>query len=155
MLKKVLLTTLVSQLAFIAPVFADNFYGVYQFSDKDFSDKKADQKIEYILQEDAPIIIYHGVESAGEGCCAYFKYNADNLKVDKNGNISFEIGVRDLYLTKNKVGQKNADGKSGAILKFKGKFDKKSLSIKCSSESGYDCYISKPITFKKIKSIKY
>ena len=105
--------------------------------------------------EDAPVIIFHGVESAGEGCCAYFKANVDNLNVDKLGNVSFQIGLRDLYLDRSKIDKKGNDGKSNGILKFKGKFDKNSLTVKCSSDSGYDCYISKPIVFKKLKSLKF
>ncbi|MFN8575527.1 MAG: hypothetical protein U0354_01595 [Candidatus Sericytochromatia bacterium] len=155
MLKRLFTTILFNTLLLSSPVLANDFYGVYEFNDKDFTDKKANQKIEYILMEDAPVIIFHGVESAGEGCCAYFKYNADNIKIDKKGNISFEIGVRDLFFDRKMIGKKSNDGKSGSILKFKGKFDKNSVTVKCSSDLQYDCYITKPMTFKKIKSLKY
>lgn len=150
MLKKSLLTLLFTS-SLILPVSAEGFYGTYLFSDKDFTNGTADQKIEYKTVKKSPILIFHGVESAGEGCCAYFKQNAKNLKTDKKGNISFEIGLRDLYMTRESIGKKSGDGMSAAVLKFKGKFDKKGLTLNCSSESGYDCYISKPINFKKIK----
>lgn len=153
-MKKLLLTLLTT--ALVTPsAFAENFYGIYNYNDKDFTDKKADQKIEFSLLEDAPVITFHGVESAGEGCCAYFKVYADNLKTDKKGNISFSIGTRDLYLDRKKVGSKNSDGMSSGELKFKGKFTKKSLTLECKSESGYDCYIEgKKMEFKKIKTLK-
>lgn len=156
MIKKLLITTFISTILISQSALAQGFYGVYNFNDKDFTDKRADQKIEFTVLEDAPVITFYGVESAGEGCCAYFKNMADNLKTDKKGNISFEIGLRNLYLDRKKVDNKNNDGMSNAKLKFKGKFTKNSLILECKSESGFDCYIEgKKMEFKKIKSFTY
>lgn len=151
MLKKLLFTALISQSVLISSAFADNFYGIYQFSDKEFPDKRADQKIEFVLSKNAPKVIFNGVENAGEGCCAYYKAVANNLKTDNKGNISFEIGTRNLYMERSKIDKKDGDGMSSAVLKFKGKFQKNGLTIQCSSKDGYDCYITKPMVFKKIK----
>lgn len=150
MLKKSLLAILFSSL-FIIPVSSETYSGIYLYHDKDFDGDRADQKIEYKIIKNSPILILHGVESGGEGCCAYFKQNAKNLKVDKKGNISFEIGVRDLYLLRKSIGKKSGDGKTSGVLKFQGKFDKNVLTLKCSSESGYDCWTTNATNFKKIK----
>jgi hypothetical protein len=153
MIKKLLLATFTTTILFSQSALAQNFYGVYNYSDKDFKDRKADQKIEFGLLEDAPTLTFYGVESAGEGCCAYFKVYADNLKTDDKGNISFTIGTRNLYLNKKSLDNKKNDGSSNATLKFKGKFTKNSLNLECKSDSGFDCYIEgKKMDFKKIKS---
>lgn len=149
MLKKILTISVSLNILTVLPSFAKDFSGTYTYKDNTWNDGKADQKINISIVKGIVKGAFLGVESAGEGCCAYFKNNMENLKIDKDGNISFLIKNRKLFLKREDIGKKKNDGMTNAELKFKGKFKNNNLVLECNSAMPSDCYITIKMDFKK------
>ncbi len=98
---------------------------------------------------------YSGTEDSGGHGILFYLNEMENLTL-KDGNISFEIGKRDLYESirfKGKiVGHYAKEEKSVGIskgkLKFSGKISKSGLKLDCQSEYG-DCW-ENMLSFEKL-----
>ena len=149
MIKKIIVFAILLNILTIAPSFAKDFSGNYKYKDSDMTNNIGDQN--FIITNKKGILsgTFWGAESAGEGCSVYFKVHMNNLKMEKNGLMTFVVKKRALYDNRKKIGQKEDGGFSNAELKFSGKFNKDSFTLECKSESGFDCYTTHKMIFKK------
>lgn len=99
--------------------------------------------------------LYFGTEDGKGHGIFFYAVDMTNLKIDKEGNIEFEIGERRLFETtqfnivKTDKQKDESVGRSRWILKYKGQIKEDKIQLTCDSES-QDCWTSE-MTFEKVK----
>lgn len=99
---------------------------------------------------------YFGTEDGNGHGVFFYAAEMDNLKIDKDGNIEFEIGDRKLFETTQFKIIKREDqkdkpiGHSRGVLKYRGQIIKDRIELICESEH-QDCWTNK-MTFEKLSN---
>jgi hypothetical protein len=78
--------------------------------------------------------VFNGLERAGEHGLFYFVVEVENLVVEPDGRVHFEVGYRSLFAKRPPLSRLGGEGDSGFIrgrMHFSGRLDGSDLVLRC------------------------
>ena len=133
------------------PTSSPDFAGIYEYETNDPSEN---HYLVFDTMHGEQKAYYFGTEASKAHGVSFFLTEVTKLKIDKKGNIGFEIGERILFettrykLVKGDEQTEEPVGRSSGILKYKGQITTDKIQLTCSS--GFYNWWTTEMTFKKL-----